>query len=125
MLAEVQYTPLRTHKVVSITFQIEGQIWLEKWTRKKAIPTGRSVGPYRSYAQIAAEQGKAAIEELGHRIDEARRGEVERDPHLQWKVDTLWSQWCEMATAELAEATGQEDPGSLGQPYAYEWRPGC
>ncbi len=88
-MAEVQYTPLRTHKVVAITFQIEGQIWLEKWTRKKAIPTGRAVGPYRSYARIAAEQGEAVIKELAHSVDEVRRGVVGSNPHLQCKVDAL------------------------------------
>ncbi len=38
---------------------------------------------------------------------------------MQLEVDSMWSKWCEMAAAELAEATGQ-DPGGLGQPYAYE-----
>ncbi len=60
--AEVHYTPLRKHKVVTVTFQIECNIWLEKWARKKAIPTGRIYGPHRSYTQMAGAVGVADIE---------------------------------------------------------------
>ena len=59
--AAVKYTPLRTHKVVTITFKIEGQLWLEKWARKKAVPTGRVCGPYRPYALIAGDSGRLKL----------------------------------------------------------------
>ena len=89
--AAVQYTPLRTHKVVTVTFKIEGQIWLEKWARKKSIPTCRAVGPYRPYAQIAAEKGIADIGELMHKIGRLRQGDMGSQSQVQFEVDSMWS----------------------------------
>ena len=55
--AEAHHTPLRTHRVVTLTLQIQGSMWLEKWTRQKSIPAQRIFGPCRDYADIEREKG--------------------------------------------------------------------
>lgn len=51
-LPVVKYTPLRTHKVVTSTFKIQGQIWLEKWARRKPIPTSRALSDRTGHTHL-------------------------------------------------------------------------
>ncbi len=110
--AVVKYTPLRTHKVVTFTFRVDGQIWTEK-------STGRAYGPHRPYVLKAGAVGTAELSNLSESINRARHGGMASQGSRQTEMDSIWVKSCAMAAAELAEATG-EDLGEIGQQYVYE-----